>query len=108
MTATLPNVRQRLQADLAQLKRRADRIEDHQRNVGRELPMDSEDLASAMQGEEVVEALDELTHARIDAIEDALARLEAGVWGICQSCGDRIDPARLAAVPTARVCARCA
>ncbi len=36
--------------------------------------------------------------AKIDA---ALARLDAGTWGICQSCGRPIAPERLEAIPWA-------
>lgn len=38
----------------------------------------------------------------------AIARLDAGTYGVCESCGQRIAPARLAARPTARLCVVCA
>ena len=34
----------------------------------------------------------------------ALAKLDAGTYGTCEVCGEAIAPARLEAVPTARVC----
>lgn len=37
----------------------------------------------------------------------ALARLDAGHFGMCEGCGDAIDPARLEAVPHARRCVAC-
>jgi RNA polymerase-binding protein DksA len=40
-------------------------------------------------------------------IEQALARLEAGRYGICDQCGRRIGDARLKAVPHATLCVRC-
>lgn len=43
--------------------------------------------------------------ARIDA---AIARLEAGEYGICRDCGEPIDAGRLAALPFASDCADCA
>lgn len=42
--------------------------------------------------------------ARIDA---AIARLEAGEYGVCRDCGEPIDPSRLAALPSALDCAEC-
>src|SRR5687768_13688508 len=48
------------------------------------------------------------TDAKIlQAIEEALHRLEVGTYGICRDCGDRIAPARLEAIPWTRVCITC-
>lgn len=40
-------------------------------------------------------------------VEAALARFERGVYGICDRCGGRIDPARLKALPYAPLCMSC-
>jgi DnaK suppressor protein len=37
-------------------------------------------------------------------LEAALARLEAGEYGICEACGEQIGDARLDAMPAARFC----
>src|SRR6478672_649111 len=48
------------------------------------------------------------TDAKIlQAIEEALWRLEKGTYGICRDCGDPIAPARLNAIPWTRVCITC-
>jgi RNA polymerase-binding transcription factor DksA len=41
-------------------------------------------------------------------LEAARARLESGLYGVCERCGQPIAPARLAARPEARTCVRCA
>lgn len=41
-------------------------------------------------------------------IEDALAKLDAGTYGSCEDCGNDIAPARLEAMPSARLCITCA
>jgi DnaK suppressor protein len=41
-------------------------------------------------------------------IDAALSKLEAGLYGRCESCGDEIAPARLEAMPAARFCITCA
>ena len=41
-------------------------------------------------------------------IDTALARIEAGSYGICANCGGPIEAERLRAVPTAELCAACA
>ena len=41
-------------------------------------------------------------------VEAAIARLAAGTYGRCESCGKPIGPARLEAKPAARRCITCA
>jgi RNA polymerase-binding transcription factor DksA len=43
-----------------------------------------------------------------EQIMAALARIEAGDYGVCSNCGADIAPARLAALPTATRCIKCA
>jgi len=45
---------------------------------------------------------------RVAAIDAALARLEAGRYGVCDRCGQPIGNDRLAARPAAMTCIRCA
>ncbi len=48
------------------------------------------------------------TDAKIlQAIEEALFRLEKGTYGVCRDCGDPIASARLEAIPWTRVCISC-
>lgn len=41
-------------------------------------------------------------------VENALARIERGEYGICESCGNDIPTARLDALPYATLCVDCA
>jgi RNA polymerase-binding protein DksA len=41
-------------------------------------------------------------------IDDALARMDDGTFGVCEECRKPIDPGRLAAIPYARLCIQCA
>ena len=48
------------------------------------------------------------TDAKIlQAIEEALWRLEKGTYGMCRDCGEPIAEARLNAIPWTRVCISC-
>src|SRR5204862_4176392 len=48
------------------------------------------------------------TDAKIlQAIEEALSRIDKGSYGICRDCGEKIAPARLNAIPWTRVCISC-
>ena len=40
-------------------------------------------------------------------VEDALARIDDGTYGVCRHCGTAIDSARLRAMPTASLCLSC-
>ena len=39
--------------------------------------------------------------------ENALSKIAAGKYGLCESCGKPIEPTRLQALPQARVCMSC-
>lgn len=41
-------------------------------------------------------------------IERALEKFDDGTYGVCESCGNQIAPARLEAKPAARFCIECA
>ena len=48
------------------------------------------------------------TDAKIlQAIEEALQRIEKGTYGVCRDCGEPIAAARLMAIPWTRVCIAC-
>ena len=48
------------------------------------------------------------TDAKIlQAIEEALQRIEKGLYGICRDCGNEISEPRLRAIPWTRVCISC-
>lgn len=48
------------------------------------------------------------TDAKIlQAIEEALWRIEQGSYGVCRDCGEPVAAARLNAIPWTRVCITC-
>jgi RNA polymerase-binding protein DksA len=55
-----------------------------------------------------VGSLVEQARARLAEVDAALARLDAGRYGICERCGQPIAPGRLEVRPTARFCIDCA
>jgi DnaK suppressor protein len=52
-------------------------------------------------------ALHQNAEKLLSQVDDALGRLSRGVYGICERCGEEIDPARLEALPYATFCLRC-
>jgi RNA polymerase-binding transcription factor DksA len=53
-------------------------------------------------------ALLEETRTQVEALDTALARVDSGSYGSCESCGQDIAPERLAARPSATLCITCA
>ncbi|MDH7487149.1 MAG: TraR/DksA C4-type zinc finger protein [Anaerolineae bacterium] len=43
----------------------------------------------------------------LEQVEKALARMDAGTYGLCERCGEPIDYARLKAIPYATLCIDC-
>jgi RNA polymerase-binding protein DksA len=55
-----------------------------------------------------VGALVDQAREHLAEVDAALERVEDGTYGVCESCGEAIAPARLEARPVARTCIRCA
>jgi DnaK suppressor protein len=68
---------------------------------------DPEGATVAFERQHAAALLDQ-ARARLTAIDAALGKIEAGGYGICDSCGEPIDAERLAARPAALRCVRCA
>lgn len=56
---------------------------------------------------EKVVALAQALERKLESIEYALRQAQEGTYGICERCGEPIDPARLEIVPEATLCVRC-
>jgi DnaK suppressor protein len=52
-------------------------------------------------------ALEKRVRDQLAEIEHALAKFEDGTYGLCDICGQPIDPARLEALPQANLCLNC-
>lgn len=50
----------------------------------------------------------EVEHRELAQIDAALARIDAGTYGLCRECGMEIESGRLAALPYAATCSECA
>jgi RNA polymerase-binding transcription factor DksA len=73
-------------------------------------PDDEHDPEGATVGFERALVIDLLRQAEADlaGVEEALARIERGSYGVCAGCGRAIPVERLAAHPTAVTCVTCA
>lgn len=69
---------------------------------------DWEELATEREEDEVLEGQGVQGQAEMAAIRAALARIEAGDYGLCVSCGAEISPERLDLLPHTPFCKSCA
>src|SRR5579862_234738 len=78
-----------------------------QREANKDEGLDAYDLASEERDREINFILSDRERAKIKEIDDALARLADGSYGICEECGLEIGEERLDALPFTRVCRDC-
>mgnify|MGYP001197551452 FL=1 len=96
------------------LLRKRDEIFSEREAKGLSTPMDNNtrqgDMADQASGTNEVHIQLKLkqTDAKIlQAIEEALQRIEDGTFGLCRDCGEEVAAARLNAIPWTRVCIDC-
>lgn len=97
---------QRRRRQLLETARGADAELDGLRAAGRD--PEFEEGAQSDRAQQTLSALGEAQRREIGQIDAALARIEAGRYGICTACDQPIAPRRLAALPYAEHCAECA
>lgn len=98
-------IRVQLEKRLAEIGQRVGRIEA---DLRREPDRDWVERAAELENDEVLEGLDDLVRAEVQAIRDALRRIADGSYGFCVECRETIDENRLQAAPTASTCIYCA
>jgi RNA polymerase-binding transcription factor len=69
--------------------------------------MDTYDLASDARDREINVILTDRDRDKVLAIDDALARVAEGSYGVCDGCESDIAEARLEALPFTRLCVNC-
>ena len=68
---------------------------------------DRGDLAQAYSSRERDLALQAMEVEQLAQVEEALARLDEGTYGLCEACGQQIPPGRLEILPYATLCVTC-
>lgn len=98
-----------LRAILVQKKEELDsRLARITSNVRRGLETDSEERATQLEDNEVVDALGNEAREEIDKISAALRRMDSGEYGVCSKCGEAVGESRIRAYPYANECIDCA
>lgn len=100
---TIPSsVRGQLTAEREHLAAQIDALEPGRNNSQVDDNFADSGQVAAEQGEN--QALAAQLRNELDEVERALAKLDDGTYGSCETCGKEILPARLEAMPAARFC----
>ncbi len=91
-----------------ELQARQERVARHTRHREDPLPQDFAEQAIELENGETLVALDQELEAELKKIDQALARIDAGSYLNCESCGEPIGEERLKALPTSVLCIDCA
>jgi len=65
------------------------------------------DAANSVYEMQIFKSLSEKELKALSEIDEALKRIEEGVYGRCVSCGQEIEEKRLLAIPEAKKCIKC-
>jgi len=72
-----------------------------------EVEIDLDDFSPDLYERDKAMAIIQSLELKLESIRRALRAIEKGVYGICERCGQPIDPARLEAKPDATLCLKC-
>lgn len=102
-------VRAELEAEATALRKEIGQSEYEiaERDLVTQAGDDEADASSKLAQREHELALTQNTRELLDQTEHALARIDAGTYGECESCGKPIGKARLQAFPRATLCVEC-
>ena len=104
LRSRLENERKRLVEELEQLKANVRPADE--RREGSPFGKREEEAAETLELEKRL-TLEKRIRDQMAEVEHALRKFEEGTYGLCDSCGQPIDPARLEALPQANLCMSC-
>jgi RNA polymerase-binding protein DksA len=104
----MDSIKEKLKSRHAELTARLGRIETRLRHSDGEFPDDWTERATELQNAQALEAISHEERLELKHLTEALARIEAGTYGVCECCGTQIPTGRLAAMPSATRCTSCA
>ena len=100
----LEDERVRLNNEFEQLRSSASNSEE--RREGSPFGKREEEATEVLEMEKRL-ALEKRIREQLADVEHALSKFEDGTYGLCDVCGQKIDPARLEALPQASLCLTC-
>jgi RNA polymerase-binding transcription factor DksA len=102
--SNLTSVKKRLLDELEQLNAAGRPSEE--RREGSPFGKREEEATESLELERRL-AMEKNIKEQLADVDNALGKFTAGTYGACESCGKPIEPARLEALPHARLCLNC-
>jgi DnaK suppressor protein len=99
---TLSNLREQLEGELARLRGQIATLDSGEGSLSYDENFADSGQVAAEQGEN--KALLMQLNEQLDEVEHALAKFQAGTYGLCERCNQPIAEARLEAMPATRFC----
>ena len=104
LRSRLENEQKRLNEELEQIKAGVRPVDE--RREGSPFGKREEEATETIELEKRL-VLEKSVRDRLAEVEHALQKFENGTYGLCDSCGQPIVPARLEALPQASLCLSC-
>jgi DnaK suppressor protein len=79
----------------------------YSKEVGEDGIPDSGDVAAYSYSKEVLMGLGEKERTKLRLVEEALAKIDEGIYGVCERCEEAIPVKRLDLLPFTRYCVQC-
>jgi DnaK suppressor protein len=79
----------------------------YSKEVGEDGIPDSGDVAAYSYSKEVLMGLGENERTKLRLVEEALAKIDEGTYGVCERCEEAIPVKRLELLPFTRYCVQC-
>ena len=105
--AEIQRLRRILEIQREETLRALNRLGQETRSVESDCPKDLGDLCATSMSKESLFRQTSEQRRMIRVIEAALARIELDTFGVCEACGEDINPRRLDALPWTNHCLRC-
>ena len=105
--AFLKKSRETLETMRAQMLKNVQQELHEGRDQNKDEGMDTYDLASDARDREISHILTDRDRGKLEAIDEALSRVDDGSYGLCEDCGAEIAEGRLQALPFTRLCVTC-
>jgi DnaK suppressor protein len=83
------------------------RVEQDLGSIAEDRESELEECAQEDRSARLLASLDDRTVSAVREIDDAIARLADGTYGVCEACDEKILPARLRILPATRFCTLC-
>jgi DnaK suppressor protein len=82
-------------------------IFESSKEMGQDGIQDIGDEAANIYNKQILLSLTESERVRLQEVDEALDRIEAGTYGTCEECGEAIGLKRLEVRPVAKYCVPC-